>query len=114
MSVKRVNFALGKEITSVDNTARDLIYTSNNGVGNISAATARNTSGQAVELSVYIRGDADTTGTAAPIDSVSIPAGETCTITKLIGHNVPFTGSIQADADTTGVIELTISGTTKA
>lgn len=112
MAIERASFTLNNQISATSATSREVLYTATNGVANISQATAVNTDTSARDLYIYMKEDSTTSGSLTHVEKITISAGKTVALSKLIAHNVPASGTIQAHASTTNVIYVTISGTT--
>lgn len=83
-------------VTGTGATTRSVVASADNGAMQINQITCRNTSAGSLTVYFYIKTDTTTSGTIYPVDSVSVGAGATEIITKMLNHIVPSGGSIQA------------------
>lgn len=112
MTVSLANFALNKPIVGTTDATADTLYTASNGAGQINNATAYNSDGSAVKLSLYVLPPGVAADAVDPTWEQEIPAGRSVILPGLLGHTVPANGTIQAFAGTTAVVSVTISGAT--
>lgn len=111
MAVTWKSMVLDTTITATSSTSRQLLYTASNGIAEINHATVRNThASNAYDCYIYIKSDATLSGALDPIDKVNVAADTTVTITKLISHRVPKSGTIQVHDDSGADLQITISG----
>ena len=115
MTITWKSLSLNLQITSTSATARQVAYTASNGVCRIDQLTAKNTNAStAYDLYIYIKSDNTTTGTLQEIDKVNVAADTTVSLSKIIGHNVPKSGTIQFHSDSATDLYVTGSGIERA
>lgn len=110
MAITMKSMALGTQITSTSATARQLVYTANNGVAQIDQITAKNVNVASQDVYVYFKSDATTSGTLEEIQRISISPDSTAQFDKCIGHKIPASGTIQVHSNTATDTYITISG----
>lgn len=88
------------------------VYASTNQLTQITAATATNKSGSAVEVTVYVLDASGSTAddNALIVESLSIPANSVVGIPELIGQALDKNEDIHASASANTAITLFISG----
>lgn len=110
MPVNLKSMALNSLIAGTTAGTATTVYTANNGIGQIDQATAYNSDAAAITLYIYILPSGTAATAVDPIDSVSVPAGQSVILNKLISHKVPSLGSVQCYAGTTNKIRVSLSG----
>ena len=110
MAIHSKSLALNDSVAGTTAGTADTLYTATNVEATITAFTAHNSHGAAVEVFVYILPSGVAATAVDPIAVQSVAAGSTAIISHALGHTVPKKGSIAAYAGTTAVIRLTASG----
>lgn len=109
-SINYVQFAINDQITATSSASPDTLYTNSSGSGHVEAATAYNSSGSSVLLSVYILPSGVAASSVDPAWVQTIAATSAVILDGLIGRQVPNGGTIKAFAGTTNVIRVNIDG----
>lgn len=110
MAVTVKSLALNDLIAGTAAGSADTLYTANNGIAQISQATAYNKGAGANDLYVYVMASGGSPGTDNILTKISVPAGESVVISKLVGHHVPKSGFVAMYAATTNEVTVTLSG----
>lgn len=102
MAITWKELVLNQQITSSSATSRQVVYTANNGIAEINAATVWNSNTtSSAEVSLYIKTDSTTSGSLTAIDKVNVAADSSASIAKAVSHRVPASGTIQVIMSTT-------------
>lgn len=96
------SLALNTQITATSATARQLIYTSNDGKTTPSVISVYNGhASTAYDAYLYYKTDTTTSGTLKPVEKITVSAGQTGSFTKTMSHVLEQGYSIQVH-DTSG------------
>lgn len=110
MAINPKLFALNTQVTGTGATSRSIVFTASNGTGQIDQITCRNAGGSAVTVYFYVKADSTTSGALQAIDDVTIGAGDSEIITKLIGHKLPQGYTLQCHETGGADGYVTVSG----
>jgi len=110
MTVLYKNFAINDKVTGTSDAAVDTGYTNSNGVGQITAATGKNTHTGSVTVHFYVLPSGVAATATVPAWSQEFAAGQSNIIDGLIGKIIPNLGSIKYYCTTTDVFYANIDG----
>lgn len=81
--------ALSVQVTGTGATSRSIVFTSSNGTTQIDQIKCRNNGASAITVYFYICPNSTTSGTVIAQDDVTVGAGDTEIVTKLLGDKIP-------------------------
>jgi hypothetical protein len=109
MTIYVASFALNRLLIGTTPGTAETIYTAT-GEAQIGQITAYNGDTVPQTVYAYILTSGQQADSVSPVSVALVDAGESISITDMIAHVVPASGTIGAYADSPSVIRMTVSG----